>query len=553
MAIGHRPPAVNRFHWHLLMLTGRAAEAAALADAAGARETDVEPLAAVARWFDGSPRCFLSDPVDLLGRGYEGLADRARFDRAAFVAVMAASVGRRGILDGAVAEMANSGVAPMAAAHAALLAGSRAVQRVAHHDEAGAVALLQAFQRDLTERSAEDRRSADAHLRRSPGVPYVCLPEVRPVWDADPLGPSEVRSRAVARALVEARAGRGVGPQSEAPADPAGVVTALPLPWAVELAARAAAGGAPWGFAVAAAAVEHAGEAMVEDLAHLVRSDDEVLRAGAAALRSGLRLAPRHTVRIEVLGPLQIRRDGQLIDGRGLRRARVRALLSLLVVEGTIAREVILDRLWPDLDPERARANLRVTLTHLHAVLEPDRPRGEATSVVQADTTHLRLLPGPGLEIDLHEVRTGLAAAARARAAGHEGARREHLAAAVACWRGRALPDLDDVAGCSGTADEIGLALLEAVVTLGELDLVAGEAAAAAACARRALAADPWAERAHRLAVAAHTQAGDAPAARTAIEALDKAMHELGVPAEEATERLVRQTARRFGWPVGRR
>jgi LuxR family maltose regulon positive regulatory protein len=561
LTLGDRPEAVNRFHWHLLVLCGRAREAAELIDAcpvgtgAAARGAEADqsvtpavsdPLAAVARWFDGDPRALAAEPVDPLTEGYDGLGDRARFDRAAFVAVIAASQGRAAVVDEAVAVMAASGVVPLAPAHHALLAVARAVQHIVHLDEAAAADVLRRFLASLTDRSPGERRSAHAHLRRSAAVPYLCLPEIRSGWDAEPLGPTDIRTRAVARALVDARERGEVA--ATAPAAPGAVLTALPLPLAVELAARATAAGAPWGLELACGLLEGTGAAVAAEVDRQRAGPDEVLRAGAAQLRAGLRLAPRPTVRIELLGPLQIRRGGRLVGGGAVRRSRVRALLSLLAVDTTVSREVVLDRLWPDLDPDRARANLRVTLTHLHAVLEPDRARGDAPTIVQADATHLRLVPGPGLEVDLHEARAHLAAADRARSAGDEGARRQHLAAAVAPWRGRPLPDLDGVVDGPGAAEEISLALLAAVVSLGELHLVAGDDGMAAACARRALAADGFCERAHRLAIAAPTQAGDAVAARAALDALDKALSELGVPADDDSDRVVRQAARRFGW-----
>src|SRR4029453_17823224 len=59
---GPAPAAVTRFHWHLLLLAGRAGDAAALmADRDPVRGIDVaQELHGVARWLDGDPSGLLA-------------------------------------------------------------------------------------------------------------------------------------------------------------------------------------------------------------------------------------------------------------------------------------------------------------------------------------------------------------------------------------------------------------------------------------------------------------------------------------------------------------
>ncbi len=50
-----------------------------------------------------------------------------------------------------------------------------------------------------------------------------------------------------------------------------------------------------------------------------------------------------------------------------------------------MVRSVAASTLWPDLDPAKAEANLRVNLTYLLKVLEPDRARSEAPFFVRTE------------------------------------------------------------------------------------------------------------------------------------------------------------------------
>jgi LuxR family transcriptional regulator, maltose regulon positive regulatory protein len=537
LAPGDRPEALVRLQWHLLILTGRAGDAARLVGEASGPGTPLpvaeRPLEAVARWFDGDPSGLLPGHVDV-APGYEGLSERDRFDRAAIVAGLAACAGVTEAVDQAVGILEAYPLAEAVPADAAFVAAGRAARCVARHDEDGAAAVLAAF----LDRYEPLDGVADAHLRRSPAVGYVLAPALHARWDAADLGPSLRRARAVARLLVDARAGRPVG---QGPDDLAAVGTALPLPWSVELAARAAGAGAGWGAALAEDLSDRFGAPVDAELDRLAAAGDRVVRRGAEAIRRALPARPAGTVEVHVLGPLEVWRDGAPVDSPELRRARVRELLSVLAVERTITRDRAVDLLWGDLDVDAARANLRVTLGHLRRLLEPGRPAGAAAYFVRADATHVRLAAVEGLSVDLWALEDDLAAADEARRAGDADGRAGALRAATDRWRGRPLPDLDAVDDLAPHARHVAGRLSAAVAALGELELVGGGLAEAAGCAARALAADPYDERAHRLAIAAPLQGRDRAAATAAIGRLRGGLDELGAEPEESTAMLLRQ------------
>jgi DNA-binding SARP family transcriptional activator len=382
-------------------------------------------------------------------------------------------------------------------------------------------------------------RVTDTHLRRVLAVPYVSSPDLRGAWDAADLGPSQRRARAAARLLVDARAGRvPVRPDVPLPA----VCTALPLPWSVELAVRAAAR-APWGAELAVLLTDLFGEGVPREVARRCDDAEAAVRRGAAAVLRALPTRPAANVRIRVLGPLEVRLDDVVCDAAEIHRTRVRELLSLLVAERTVSRDRVVDVLWPDLDPGRGRANLRVTLRHLQRVLEPDRGQGSAPYFLRGDTQQLQLADVPGLEVDLWQAEDHLARAEGARRQGDAAGRIDHLRAAAGLWQGRPLADLDRVADLDHLSRHLEARLADAAVTLGELELVGGAADAATTLAAQVLASDPYAERAHRLAVAAHMQAGDRSACSASVDRLAGMLAEFGAPAEPATQILLRNAA----------
>jgi DNA-binding SARP family transcriptional activator len=544
-----RPEAMTRLHWHFLLLAGRAGDAAALTagldpapGAAGKRE-----LSAVARWLDGDPSTLSPATVDIGPERYQRFSERDVFDQAAFVAVLAASGTDPTPVHHAVDLLEASPFAVDSGPDGALLAVARACASVVDHDDDGAVAAIARF----VDRAPLDPLT-EAHLLRGLAVPYVCSPELQRRWDGAALGPAHERARAVARLLVDARS--GVIPPA-APAVLRSVGTALPLPWSVELATRAATS-APWGAELALGLSDLFGDGVLQEIARRLDDPDDRVRRGAAEVLRALPAHPPAAVRIGVLGPLEVHQDGRLVDAPELHRTRVRMLLALLVVERTVTRDRVIDLLWPDLDPTRGRANLRVTLRHLQRVLEPERDQGSAPYFVRGDSQQLQLADVAGLEVDCWQVVDLLDEADAARRRGDAPGRIEHLRGAVARWRGRPLPDLDLVADLDHAARHFENRLVEAALTLGELELVGGSVDAAATLAERVLGTDPYLERAHRLSIAARMQGRDRSATTAAVERLSVALIELGARPEASTQILLRNAAEWLGpvaTPSGRR
>ena len=276
-------------------------------------------------------------------------------------------------------------------------------------------------------------------------------------------------------------------------------------------------------------------------------SEGCTLARGAAGLLRCVPFPPEHTTSIEVVGPLRLLVDGRPVDRPERRRARVRELLALLVVFGSVSRERAMDLLWYDLAPADAARNLRVTLTHLRRWLEPERSRGEAGFHVRVEGEQICLASSPRLTVDAWQLQDHLQAAAAARRAGDVAGQADRLERALRLWRGDPLTDLDRLPEVATEAEHLRVRLADAALALGELRLAEGDTAGTIGSAEQVLAANPYAERALRLLLAAHVQRGDVARTRAAMRRTTDALGELGLPPQPETEILLRQAGQVVG------
>jgi YVTN family beta-propeller protein len=158
------------------------------------------------------------------------------------------------------------------------------------------------------------------------------------------------------------------------------------------------------------------------------------------------------SLRFNLLGPLEVERDGGSVD-LGPRKQRAVLALLLLDANRVVPTERLIDGLWGDAPPETARSALQVYVAGLRKAL------GE-------DGASLRT-SAPGYVLDVPSGGSDLDEFAELRA---EGRARE----ALALWRGPALADLDGepfAAAAAGRLEELRLATLEERI---EADLAQG-------------------------------------------------------------------------------
>ena len=538
---------VLRFHAHCLTMTGRTAEAAVLADRALADADDVHTrlTGALARWSGGDPADLdrLRSSAALHPDAGPAATDTVReaFVTRAQAAVLAASWGRAAEWPpypaGRPEDHDNARDAVLACAAAASVAAGRG-------DEAGARRLYA----DQLGRWPLTAPVAERHLRRFLALGYVLDERLAAHWDATDLGPAHVAARDAGRALRRARDG-DPGPAAALP--PESALCFLPLPWSVELAARLAGAHHPAGLRL--------GQWLADRLGAAVH--DEFRRAGpaspgAARFLATLPAPPVARLGIAVIGPLRLTRDGVPVepaDAPELRRARVRQLLSALVLTPRLDRGRAIRLLWPDQDPASAAANLRVTLTHLRRLLEPDRSGGAAGFHLRTDADCLRLHRSEWLSVDLWAADELAGAADAARRAGDTDRAMELLRRAVSLWRGDPLGELADVGDLDAEAEvaRVRARHVRSLLALGTLRLVCGDAQEAYRLAGQALDREPYEATGHRLLLAAALRTGDPARVEAARLRVVTALRELATAPDPPTAILLRRARPRSRLALG--
>ena len=112
------------------------------------------------------------------------------------------------------------------------------------------------------------------------------------------------------------------------------------------------------------------------------------------ALRTWKRSAapPVEPLRIKALGPLHVQiGDRDLGPGTWKSERVQRLLVFLLIHDGWVRREEIIDALWPNVSPSRGRQNLRQTMYELRETLQPDQPARQPSRYVTTEDQNVRL------------------------------------------------------------------------------------------------------------------------------------------------------------------
>ncbi len=160
------------------------------------------------------------------------------------------------------------------------------------------------------------------------------------------------------------------------------------------------------------------------------------------------------TLEVRVLGPLELLCDGAPTAVGG---PRERALLALLALRANtvVARDRLIDELWPGDPPESAVNILQTYVSRLRRVLPPDRLRTRGPGY------ELGLARG---EVDLHRFEDIVEEGRRSLVDGDPARASERLQRALGLWRGSALGDVRETGLVIAEAhrlEELRLAALE--------------------------------------------------------------------------------------------
>lgn len=371
-----------------------------------------------------------------------------------------------------------------------------------------------------------------AHLASLTMV-YVCQPSLRPMLDRVELGLAGSAAVSAGSAIVALREHDDPIPAADLPWHQVNLLRANVLPTHLAELACAAIGTGSDAAAELLDALPHQRE-----LLQRVADVSGTSAAGVAtAVLGDLPHAEPFRLELGALGPVELRRDGELVSVPEIaKRPKVRELLALLAERRRVDRREVVDLLWPDHDDdERALASLRTTLTTLNDVLDPGRARGTTAFHLTVDGESLVLDDRVGH--DVVEFERLVEAAQADDRSGLPARALDTYRAAIGVYRGDYLAGFD-VSWAVLTRLRLRSLAVITLCRISELTAARGEPEQAARWAAQAREIDPLNERAGRQFVAALEASGDRSAAREAMRSLVGTLHEADIVPDAATSRL---------------
>lgn len=243
-------------------------------------------------------------------------------------------------------------------------------------------------------------------------------------------------------------------------------------------------------------------------------------------------------VTLQCLGGFVLRSGDVALDLSGA-RPRARKLLHLLALhtELPVHREVLIEAMWPEADPESGARNLHVAVSTLRQLLAASQgegwPGGDAVQIVR-DGEEYRLKLPKGSEADVATFAAAIDRGRRCLRGNDPCGAIEALSAALDRYRGDLLPEDGPAEWVLRDRERLQALAVEAAGLLAELLLDENPAGAARAC-ERGLAVDRCRDGLWRTLQRAHELAGNYAAAAGALRRYERVLMDLGVDPATAT------------------
>jgi ATP/maltotriose-dependent transcriptional regulator MalT/DNA-binding SARP family transcriptional activator len=285
-----------------------------------------------------------------------------------------------------------------------------------------------------------------------------------------------------------------------------------------------------------------AGEAPGVDaelLKQLGNDRDADVRRAAARSQALVSERPRPPIRFVGLGGFAVWRGDETVPHSAFGRQRARALLAALLCAGRpVHREELLDWFWSGLDAERGLRALHVTLYGLRRALEPELPRGAASSVVFAEGESYRMRLEEG---DTWDVADFLELARQAARLEPGEGRLAALRRTEGAYAGPLFPEWPYERWSEARRLEVTEALRTTLALLAEELVEVGAVRDAIARYERLTVLEPEREAWHRALMVTYQRAGERALALRQYHACRKILREeLGVETSTETRELHR-------------
>jgi YVTN family beta-propeller protein len=242
-------------------------------------------------------------------------------------------------------------------------------------------------------------------------------------------------------------------------------------------------------------------------------------------------------VEFRILGPLEVRDNGSVLELGG---AKQRAVLALLLLQANevVALDRLIDGIWGERPPDTAAAAVHGSVSRLRKVLEPN---GAPYQVIRTQAPGYLFAAGPET-VDRYRFER-LAAEGKAALEDGDAARSaDLLREALALWRGPALADIAFTIADRSELDRLDEEWLSAVEERIDADLVLGRHALLVPELEALVARHPLRERLRgQLMVALYGAGRQADALETYRDARQLLDEELGIAPGPALRELERR------------
>lgn len=296
----------------------------------------------------------------------------------------------------------------------------------------------------------------------------------------------------------------------------------------------------PWGAALSA---------LFEGIGHVLRDSDasaafdhaaasfaglganalvvlvDQLRRASAATEAAVPAVTPSSMRVCCFDALEVVIDDAPVDLSAV-RPRALSVLRLLALHAgrPVHREVLMESLWPDVDPDAALHSLQVAVSSLRKVM-PDRPAPGIVRLGDAYQLEMR----PDSFSDVRTFQTALGAAAAAMAHGDHRRAFDEASHATTVYRGDLLLDEGPAEWVVGHRDALRLDMVRACTIGGEAAMKLGLPHEAARLSERGLSVDRYADALWRLQIESLEQSSDRASAERVRRSWQEMMAELGV------------------------
>ena len=209
--------------------------------------------------------------------------------------------------------------------------------------------------------------------------------------------------------------------------------------------------------------------------------------------------APLEPLGITALGLFRIRVGEQDVPENRWRSGRARRLFQLLLVNRFrwMAGDTVIESLWPETDPERARGNLWQSVYHLRKTLEPGLKELRASRYIRVHEGRYRLEPGEGYSFDVTEFEGSIRKAERLSAGGRARAAEPLYTRALDLYQGEFLAESPYEEFAASERERLRDLLIRATAHLAEFYSSTRRFAECIPICRRALREDPFNEDLH--------------------------------------------------------